>query len=71
MPRPKSNITRAVFNTTIKVEIFNKYRDYCQEINYPMNTIMEAFMDAFGDGKIQLGFDDDNHLVIKGMKTEE
>lgn len=71
MPRQKSNITKAVFNTTIKVEIFTKFRDYCNEINYPMSTIMEAFMDVFGDGKVQLGFDDENHLIIKGMKTDK
>lgn len=73
MPRKKSNITKAVFNTSIKMEVFEKFRDYCLEINYPMNTIMEAFMDAFGDGRIQLGFDADNRLIVKGMreKTEE
>ena len=68
MPRAKSSIKKSVFNTTIKTDTFERFRDCCQELNYPMSTIMEAFMEAFADGRIQLGFDEDNHMIISGMR---
>ena len=64
MPRVKSNVTKAVFNTSIRMETFIRFRDYCQELDYPMNNIIEAFMDAFVDQKIKLAFDDNNRLIV-------
>lgn len=64
MPRAKSNVTKAVFNTSIRMDTFIKFRDYCQELDYPMNNIIEAFMEAFLDGRIKLSFNDENRLIV-------
>ena len=66
MPRQKSNVTKAVFNTSIRMETFIAFRDYCNDLNYPMNTIIEAFMDGFVEGRFQLGFDENNKLIVRG-----
>lgn len=64
MPRMKSNITKAVFNTSIRMEIFTEFRDYCQELNYPMNIVIEAFMEAFANGEYRLTINEDNRFQI-------
>lgn len=64
MPRTKSNVTKAVFNTSIRVETFTAFRDYCNDLGCPMNMILEAFMDGFVEGKFQLGFTPDNRMTI-------
>lgn len=45
---------RAMLNTTINSDILNNFRDYCKVINVPMNTILEAFMVQFAEGKFSL-----------------
>lgn len=70
MPRQKSNVTKAVFNTSIRMETFVAFRDKCNDLNYPMNTIIEAFMDGFVDDRFQLGFDKNNRLMVSG-RTED
>lgn len=68
MPRQKSNITKAVFNTSIRMETFVAFRDYCNELGYPMNTILEAFMDGFVEGKFQLGFNSNNRMTVSARE---
>ena len=70
MPRQKSNVTKAVFNTSIRMETFVAFRDYCNDLNYPMNTIIEELINRFVEGRFQLGFDKNNRLMVSG-RTED
>lgn len=42
---------RAMLNTTINESVLNNFRDYCKEINCPMNIVLETFMGQFADGQ--------------------
>ena len=45
---------KVMFNTTVDANALNKFRDYCKKMNCPMNTVVQAFMEAFADGKFVL-----------------
>lgn len=42
---------RAMLNTTINKGVLNDFRDYCKEINCPMNMVLETFMKQFAEGQ--------------------
>lgn len=42
---------RAMLNTTINEEVLNNFRDYCKQINCPMNMVLETFMNQFVKGQ--------------------
>lgn len=44
-------------NTTIKVDVLDKFHDICKDIGVPMNLLIEAFMEQFvaGEFKIRIG----------------
>ena len=45
---------RAMLNTTINEDVLNNFREYCKEINCPMNMILEIFMNQFAEGQFSL-----------------
>lgn len=49
-----NNPKRSMLNTTINKNVLDNFRDYCKEINVPMNVILEAFMGQFADGQFSL-----------------
>ena len=53
---------RAMLNTTINSEVLNNFREYCKEINFPMNTVLEAFMVQFAEGQFS--------FKLSGNKSE-
>jgi len=42
---------RAMLNTTINEDVLNSFRDYCKQINCPMNMVLETFMSQFVQGQ--------------------
>lgn len=51
---PENNQRKAMLNTTINKEILDSFRNYCKEINIPMNVVLETFMNQFSDGQFSL-----------------
>ena len=47
----ESKQKRAVLNTTINEDVMNTFRDYCKDINCPMNMVLETFMQQFSEGQ--------------------
>jgi antitoxin component of RelBE/YafQ-DinJ toxin-antitoxin module len=45
---------RAMLNTTIDEKVLNEFKDYCKELGFPMNIVLEAFMRQFADGSFTL-----------------
>lgn len=50
---------KKTFNTPIDVEIAEKFRQQCKNLNVAMNTILEVFMRDFGRGKFLIGMERD------------
>ena len=55
---------RAMLNTTIDEEVLNEFKDYCKELGYPMNLIIESFMRQFSGGEFVLKIAKGNKLTV-------
>lgn len=42
---------RGVLNTTINELVLSSFKDYCKQINCPMNMVLETFMEQFAKGE--------------------
>jgi len=64
---------RAMLNTTIKTEALDNFKAYCKEIGYPMNMVLESFMEQFVNGEFILKIAKANKLSVEfaGENTEE
>ena len=58
-----TNQRRAMLNTTINKDVLDGFRDYCKEINIPMNVVLEAFMTQFADGQFSLKLNKNKMIV--------
>jgi len=38
--------------------VFDDFKDYCKELGYPMNVMLETFMRQYASGKFKLNEDD-------------
>ena len=47
---------KVTLNTTVNLETYNNFKDYCKEIGYPLNSIMASFMKEFVSEKYVLEF---------------
>lgn len=66
-----SNVRRAecsVLSTKINKEVFDNFKDYCSELGYPMNVMIETFMRQYVNGRFKLN--DDDILKFKDDKKE-
>lgn len=45
---------KGILNTTISQHVLNNFKNYCKEINCPMNTILESFMKQFAAGEFTI-----------------
>lgn len=61
---------RTMMNTTIKTDILIKFKAYCKEMGYPMNLILDCFMEQFTNqefnlkicnNKLQVELDEENN----------
>ena len=55
---------RTMMNTTIKTEVLKDFKDYCKEIGYPMNLILDCFMEQFTKGEFSLKIGKNNKLEV-------
>ena len=55
---------RTMMNTTIKTEVLKDFKDYCKEIGYPMNLILDCFMGQFTKGEFSLKIGKNNKLEV-------
>lgn len=45
-------------NTKINKEVFDSFKDYCKELGYPMNVVLETFMQQYANGRFKLKAED-------------
>lgn len=64
-----SNVKRAettALNTKVNKEIFTKFKDRCAYLGYPMNVILESFMQQYTNNRFKLNPDD----ILKWKKDD-
>ena len=62
---------RSMLNTTIKTETLDGFKSYCKELGYPMNMILESFMEQFISGEFVLKIGRANKLNVDLIEAEE
>lgn len=45
-------------NTKVNKEVFEKFKDYCKYSGYPMNVLIETFMQQYANGNFIMSRDD-------------
>lgn len=66
-----SNVQRAetmAINQKVNKEVFDVFKDRCKYLGYPMNVMLETFMQQYANGKFDL--DADEILKWKNDKAE-
>lgn len=56
-----SNVPRVettALNTKINKEVFESFKDYCAELGYSMNVVLETFMRQYSNGRFKLTEED-------------
>lgn len=51
-------VETTALNTKINKEVFDAFKDYCKELGYPMNVMLETFMQQYANGKFDISEDD-------------
>ncbi len=66
-----SNVERVEttgLNTKVNKEVFEGFKDCCKYLGYPMNVMLETFMQQYANGRFELSSED--ILKWKGDKSE-
>ena len=64
-----SDVKRAettALNTKVNKEVFKNFKDCCAYLGYPMNVMLETFMQQYANGRFNIDADD----VLKWKKDE-
>lgn len=56
----------AALNTKINKEVFDNFKTYCKQLGYPMNVLLETFMQQYVNERFHIESDD----VIKWKKDD-
>ena len=56
--RDVKRVETTALNQQINREVFNAFKDYCKELGYPMNVMIETFMQQYGNGRFYINSDD-------------
>lgn len=68
-----SNVARAettALNTKVNKEVFESFKDYCAYLGYPMNVVLETFMNQYANGRFKLNIDDVMKFKNDGKEVE-
>lgn len=56
--RDVQRVETTALNQKINKEVFDSFKDYCKELGYPMNVVLEIFMQQYANGKFELNEND-------------
>lgn len=72
MGKPVSSNAQRVettpLNTKVNKEVFDNFKDYCKELGYSMNVLLETFMRQYSNGRFNIKAED--ILKWKADKSE-
>lgn len=63
--RDVKRVETTALNTKVNKEVFDAFKDYCKELGYPMNVMLETFMRQYANGRFNVDAED----ILK-WKTE-
>lgn len=52
--RDVQRVEITALNQKINKEVFDDFKDYCKELGYPMNVVLETFMQQYANGRFKL-----------------
>lgn len=64
--RDVKRVETMALNTKVNKEVFDAFKDYCKELGYPMNVMLETFMQQYTNGKFNIDVDD----IVKWKKNK-
>lgn len=64
--RDVKRVQTTALNTKINKEVFDAFKDYCKELGYPMNVMLETFMRQYANGRFELDAED----ILKWRKDD-
>ena len=56
--RDVQRVETTALNQKINKEVFDNFKDVCKEQGYPMNVVLETFMQQFSNGRFKLNAND-------------
>ncbi len=56
--RDVQRVETTALNQKISKEVFDNFKDYCKELGYPMNVVLETFMNQYANGRFKLNAND-------------
>ena len=56
--RDVQRVETTALNQKINKEVFDNFKDVCKEQGYPMNVVLETFMQQFANGRFKLNAND-------------
>lgn len=56
--RDVDRVPTTALNQKINKEVSDNFKDYCKEIGYPMNVVLESFMQQYANRRFKLDTDD-------------
>lgn len=56
--RDVKRVQTTALNTKVNKEVFDAFKDYCKELGYPMNVMLETFMRQYANGRFKLDSED-------------
>lgn len=59
---------RSVLNTTIRSDVLKEFKEHCKKMGYPLNLILDSFMEQFVKGEFVLKLTDGETTEVKYNK---
>lgn len=68
--RDVERVETTALNTKVNKEVFNSFKDYCKELGYPMNVMLETFMQQYANKNFKLNAEDILKFKNDGAETD-
>lgn len=68
--RDVQRVETTALNQKVNKEVFDNFKDVCKESGYPMNVVLETFMQQYANGRFELNVDDILKFKNDGKPTD-
>lgn len=66
--RDVKRVETTALNQKVNKEVFDGFKDYCKELGYPMNVVLETFMQQYANNRFYIK--DEDILKWKGDDSD-
>lgn len=64
--RDVDRVETTALNQKVNKEVFDRFKDYCKELGYPMNVVLETFMLQYANDRFPIRAED----ILKWKREE-